>query len=225
MLLKKYSEGAQPTSEEIEQFVLEALGTETEAETLSDWEIGAFLMASASRMPRVEDLVGGARGLRANMLEVEPPTNEALIVHTCGTGGSGLDTFCTSTASALVSVGGGLSVAKHGNRAASGRAGSADVLEALGLDLDSLGRSPGQCLEETGFCFMFAPLHHPATRRVVQARKKLGLRTLFNFLGPLSNPASVRHQVVGCSAEEVCRPMAEALGQLGSERAIVVSET
>lgn len=221
-LLEKYSTGLDPSADEIESFILEALGSESEASGLSDWEIGAFLMATSLFVPRAEELIGGARGLRANMLEVETPSNEAIIVDTCGTGGSGLDTFCTSTASAFVAVGGGLSVAKHGNRAASGRAGSADVLEKLGLDLEALGRSPGQCLEETGFCFMFAPLHHPATRRVVQARKKLGLRTLFNFLGPLSNPAGVKHQVVGCSALEVCKPMAEALGRLGSERAIVV---
>jgi len=141
---------------------------------------------------------------------------------TCGTGGSGLDTFSVSTASAFVVAGTGQKVAKHGNRASTSRSGSADVLEALGVKLDISSEQIADCIDKANFGFMFAPGHHPATKRVVGIRKELGFRTIFNFLGPLSNPAGARAQVLGVSVREMCRPMAEALSRLGVERAMVV---
>jgi anthranilate phosphoribosyltransferase len=156
------------------------------------------------------------------MLGLALPAGSTEILDTCGTGGSGLNTFNTSTASAFVCVAAGQPVAKHGNRAATSACGSADVLEALGIKLELSPEQELQCLKETGFCFMFAPFHHPATKRVVAIRRELGIRTIFNFLGPLSNPAGARFQVVGVSEPRLMRTIAEALQQLGSTQALVV---
>jgi len=218
-IFKKLASQTPLSEEETYSFIHRVMSAGDE---ISDAEIGAFLMGTASRLPSSDELVGGARCLRQHMTKVPLPESIRPLVDTCGTGGSGLDTFSTSTAAAFVVAGAGLSVAKHGNRAASSRSGSADVLEALGLNLSMPAESIAKCIEETGFGFMFAPSHHAATKRVVMARRALKLRTLFNFLGPLSNPAGADCQVLGVSVKEVLNPMAEALGRLGIKRAMVV---
>jgi len=147
------------------------------------------------------------------------------LLDTCGTGGSGFSTFNTSTAVAFVCAAAGQPVAKHGNRASSSTSGSADVLESLGVYLELSAVEVAECLEQTNFGFMFAPSHHPATKRVARIRKELGFRTIFNFLGPLSNPAGAQYQLLGVSgvsAEEMLPLMAQALRTLGTEHALLV---
>ena len=221
-IFKKLSLGQNLTEQETYDFIFRVMSDAQGEEHVSDAEIGAFLMGGANRLPGVEELIGGARSLREHMTRVELGGEFKPLVDTCGTGGSGLDTFSTSTASAFVVAGAGVYVAKHGNRAASSRSGSADVLEALGLNLALNPEQIKDCITKTNFGFMFAPGHHPATKRVVMARKALKIRTLFNFLGPLSNPAGADCQVLGVSVKEMVRPMAEALGSLGTRRAMVV---
>ena len=144
------------------------------------------------------------------------------LVDTAGTGG-GRPTFNVSTTAAFIAAGAGCRVAKHGNRSATSQCGSADVLEALGGRIDVGVEVVERCIREIGFGFMFAPLHHPAFKHIVPVRKELGVRTIFNFLGPLTNPAGARHQVIGVSDPGKLETMAAALGQLGAERALVVS--
>ncbi len=187
----------------------------------TDAQIGAYLYNTATREIGADELSAAAEALRAAMVAL-PMHSDGDIIDTCGTGGSGLDTFNTSTLSAFVCLGADCRVAKHGNRAATSRTGSADVLEALGLNLSLGPEQLGKMFDETGFCFMFAPHHHPATKRVVGIRRELGVRTIFNFLGPLCNPASARYQVLGVSKQSMMRPMIEALAKLGSKRVLVV---
>ena len=218
-LFKNLASGNSLSEEETYEFIHKVMSG---GEEVSDAEIGAFLMGTANRLPTTDELVGGARCLREHMTVVELPSHIRPLVDTCGTGGSGLDTFSTSTAAAFVVAGAGVSVAKHGNRAASSRSGSADVLEALGINLNMQSDLISKCIELVNFGFMFAPAHHAATKRVVLARKALKIRTLFNFLGPLSNPAGADCQVMGVSVKEMINPMAEALMRLGCKRALVV---
>ncbi len=220
-LFKKLSAGQSLDEAETLSVFEGMIGSEAE---ISDAMIGAYLMATGGRLPTADELVGGASALRKHMNKVELKDFdfEGGVVDTCGTGGSGLDTFSVSTASAFVVAGTGQKVAKHGNRASTSRSGSADVLEALGVRLDISSAQIAKCIDKANFGFMFAPGHHPATKRVVGIRKELGFRTIFNFLGPLSNPAGARAQVLGVSEKEMCRPMAEALSRLGVERAMVV---
>jgi anthranilate phosphoribosyltransferase len=209
-----------PLSESDTHEVFEALLGKSE---ISDAQIGAYLFATGQRLPSANELVGGAKSLRAYMCPVELEEHVRPVIDTCGTGGSGLDTFNTSTASAFVVAASGVTVAKHGNRAATSRCGSADVLKALGVNLDLSPEKLSQCAKETGFCFIFAPMHHPATKRVQGIRKELGFRTIFNFLGPLANPARAEYQVLGVSDRRMVQPVAEALQRLGVERALVVN--
>jgi anthranilate phosphoribosyltransferase len=182
-------------------------------------QIGAFLMALRVRGETVEEIVGAARIMRAKALGVDAPPGT---IDTCGTGGDASGSFNISTASALVVAGCGVPVAKHGNRALSSKSGSADVLRALGVDIDADFAVVRQCLWEIGIGFLMAPRHHSATRHVAPARVELGTRTIFNLLGPLSSPAKAPRQLVGVFAPEWVRPMAEVLGRLGLERAWVV---
>jgi anthranilate phosphoribosyltransferase len=182
-------------------------------------QIGAFLMALRVRGETVEEIAGAARIMRAKALGVEAPPGT---IDTCGTGGDASGSFNISTASALVVAGCGVPVAKHGNRALSSKSGSADVLRALGVDIDADFAVVRQCLWEIGIGFLMAPRHHSATRHVAPARVELGTRTIFNLLGPLSSPAKAPRQLVGVFAPEWVRPMAEVLGRLGLERAWVV---
>ena len=182
-------------------------------------QMGAFLMALRVRGETVEEIAGAARIMRAKAVAVDAPAGT---IDTCGTGGDSSGSFNSSTASALVVAGCGVPVAKHGNRALSSKSGSADVLRALGVNIDADFAIVRACLWELSIGFLMAPRHHSATRHVAPARVELGTRTIFNLLGPLSSPAKAPRQLVGVFAPEWVRPMAEVLGRLGLERAWVV---
>ena len=182
-------------------------------------QIGAFLMALRVRGETVDEITGAARIMRAKAVGIDAPPGT---IDTCGTGGDASGSFNISTASALVVAGCGVPVAKHGNRALSSQSGSADVLTALGVNIDADFAIVRRCLWEIGIGFLMAPRHHSATRHVAPARVELGTRTIFNLLGPLSSPAKAPRQLVGVFASEWVRPMAEVLGRLGLERAWVV---
>ena len=182
-------------------------------------QMGAFLMALRVRGETVDEITGAARIMRAKALAIEAPPGT---IDTCGTGGDGSGTFNVSTASALVAAGCGVSVAKHGNRALSSKSGSADVLTALGVNIDADMTVVRRCLWEVGIGFLMAPRHHSAMRHVAPTRVELATRTIFNLLGPMSNPAGAKRQLVGVFAPEWVVPMAEVLGRLGAERAWVV---
>jgi anthranilate phosphoribosyltransferase len=183
-------------------------------------QTGAFLIALRAKGETVPELVGLARTMRS--LATPVATSRADLVDTAGTGG-GPSTFNVSTTAALVAAAAGCAVAKHGNRSNTSRCGSADLLEALGVDIELEPDEVGRCIEEVGFGFMFAPRHHRAMAHVVPVRKELGVRTIFNFLGPLTNPAGAQRQLLGVSDRHYQETIAEALVGLGSVRAMVVS--
>lgn len=188
-----------------------------------DWtpvQIGALLMGLRMKGQRVEELVGATLALRACMTRVEVSTDHLL--DTCGTGGDALSTFNISTVSAVVAAAGGARVAKHGNRSMVSHSGSADVLEAAGLPMDMTPETVAQSIEKIGIGFLFAPAHHGAMRHAVGPRKELAIRSLFNLMGPLSNPAGAPHQVLGVYAERWLMPLAEAARELGSRHVLVV---
>lgn len=182
-------------------------------------QIGAFLMALRVRGETVDEISGAVATMRDKMLTVEAPENAIDIV---GTGGDGSHSVNISTASAFVIAGCGVPVAKHGNRGLSSQTGAADVLMALGVKIDLPPEIIGKCIGEAGVGFMFAPAHHPAMKHVGPTRVELGTRTIFNLLGPLSNPAGVKRQMVGVFSPEWVEPLAETLKALGAERAWVV---
>ncbi len=182
-------------------------------------QMGAILMGLRVRGETVDELTGGALAMRDRMLRVDAPENA---IDTCGTGGDARGTFNVSTAAALVVAACGVPVAKHGNRALSSQAGSADVLRALGVDIDADIRLVERAIRAAGIGFMMAPRHHGAMRHVAGPRVELGTRTIFNLLGPLANPAAVRRQLLGVFAREWVEPLARVLGRLGVERAWVV---
>jgi anthranilate phosphoribosyltransferase len=185
-----------------------------------DVQTAAFLIALRAKGETVPELVGLARTMRSLADSVE--IDRADLVDTAGTGG-GPSTFNISTAAALVAAGAGCAVAKHGNRSATSRCGSADVLEALGVNIELSAEAVASCIDETGFGFMFAPRHHRAMANVAPVRKGLGVRTIFNFLGPLTNPAGATRQLLGVSDRRYQETIAEALVGLGAESALVVS--
>ena len=160
----------------------------------SDEEIARFLVALSDRGETAQEIAGAARAMRARLIPIDAPANA---IDVCGTGGDGHHTLNVSTAVALVVAACGVPVAKHGNRAASSKAGAADTLEALGLDMEKAGRTAEQTLRDLGICFLFAANHHPAMRRIQPIRKAIGQRTIFNLMGPLSNPARVGRQLIG----------------------------
>ena len=182
-------------------------------------QTGAFLVALRAKGETVAELVGLARTMRRLAAEVEAGRDD--LVDTAGTGG-GPSTFNISTAAALVAAGAGCAVAKHGNRSNTSRCGSADLLEALGVRIDLGPAEVARCIDEIGFGFMFAPRHHAAMKHVVPVRKELAVRTIFNFLGPLTNPAGATRQLLGVSDRRYQETIAEALVGLGCERALVV---
>jgi anthranilate phosphoribosyltransferase len=183
-------------------------------------EMGALLALLATRTPAAEEILGAARAMRAHVQRVESRLDPARIVDTAGTGGA-FKTFNASTAAALIAAGAGATVAKHGNRSRTGR-GSAEVLRALGVNVDAAPAVQARCLEEAGVSFSFAIHHHPATRHVMPVRQALPFPTIFNLLGPLANPAGARRQLMGVYERRFLRPIAEALLALGAVRALVV---
>jgi anthranilate phosphoribosyltransferase len=184
-------------------------------------QTGAFLIALRAKGETDAELVGLARTMRALAAPVE--IGDRTLVDTAGTGG-GPSTFNVSTTAALIAAGAGCYVAKHGNRSATSKSGSADVLEALGVRIELSPEQVAECINEVGFGFMFAPRHHQATKEVVPVRKELAVRTIFNLLGPLTNPAGAKRQLLGVSDRSFQETIAEALVSLGCERAMVVSE-
>jgi len=184
-------------------------------------QIGGLLVALRAKGEAVDELVGAATAMRARAVPLACPRLEQSI-DTCGTGGDGAGTINVSTLAAILIAACGSVVAKHGNRAQSSRCGSADVLEALGVAIDADAAVVARCIAQAGIGFAFAPRFHAATRHAAAPRRELGTRTIFNLLGPLTNPAGVRHQVVGVYARAWCEPVAAALGALGLRRAAVV---
>src|SRR5437764_8035746 len=182
-------------------------------------QIGAFLMGLRVRGETVDEITGAARIMRSKALTIDAPPGT---IDTVGTGGDASGTFNISTATGLVVAGCGVPVAKHGNRAFSSKSGAADVLTALGVNIDADMAVVRRCPWEVGMCFLMAPRHHSATRHVAPTRVELATRTIFNLLGPLSNPAGTRRQLVGVFAPEWVRPIAEVLGRLGAEQVWVV---
>lgn len=186
----------------------------------SEDEIAQFLSDMTDRGEQAEEITGAARAMRERLIPIEAPENA---IDVCGTGGDGHHTLNVSTAVALVVAACGVPVAKHGNRAASSKAGAADTLEALGLDMDAAGRTAEHTLREIGICFLFAKNHHPAMARIQPIRLRLGKRTIFNLMGPLSNPARVRRQLIGIARPAYVPIYASAMARLGTERTFIVS--
>ena len=182
-------------------------------------QMGGLLMALRIRGETIDEITGAVTTMRAKMLRVDAPANAIDVV---GTGGDASGTYNISTLASLIVAGAGVPVAKHGNRALSSRSGAADVLVALGVKIDLTPEQVSRCIREAGIGFMFAPAHHPAMKNVGATRVELGTRTIFNLLGPLSNPAGVKRQMVGVFSKQWVEPLAEALKNLGSESAWVV---
>jgi anthranilate phosphoribosyltransferase len=185
-------------------------------------QIGGYLMALRIKGETVEEITGSARAMRAQAYPVRVPPNGHPLLDTAGTGGDGAHTFNISTAAAFVIAGAGRQVAKHGNRAASSQCGSADVLAALGVSMDLSPEQVSACIQQVGIGFLFAPKFHPSMKHAAGPRRELGQRTIFNLLGPLTNPASVSHQLIGVYDAALTRPLAEVLGELGGQAAFVV---
>lgn len=183
-------------------------------------QIAAFLTALRMKGETVEEIAGCAKAMRAHSLKVE--TRRTLVVDTCGTGGDGSNTFNISTITAFAVAGAGLSVAKHGNRSVSSHCGSADLLEALGVKIDLAPEQIARCLDEIGIGFLFAPRLHPAMKHAATPRREMGLRTIFNLLGPLTNPASASIQLLGVYSPHLTDPIAKVLYLLGTSRVMVV---
>jgi len=182
-------------------------------------QIGAFLTALRIKGETVEEITGAARIMRDKVAAMKAPEG---VLDTCGTGGDMSHTFNISTATAIVVAAVGVPVAKHGNRSVSSRSGSADVLEALGVKIDLPPEKVEKCLFETGFGFLFAPLFHPAMKYAIGPRREIGIRTIFNILGPLTNPAGAKLQIMGVFADRFTEPLANVLGNLGSKDIMVV---
>ena len=213
-LLSRLADGATLSDDAAGEFFAACLrGEPTPA------QVGAALTAMRMRGETLGEIVACARAMRRAAVHIEPPYPT---IDVCGTGGDGLHTLNISTAVGFVAAGGGLKVAKHGNRALSSKSGAADVLAELGVDIAMPVERQVQALDEAGICFMFAPAHNGAMRHVSPVRAELGFRTIFNLLGPLTNPAGAKRQVVGVFAERWVSRLAEALGELGAERAWVV---
>lgn len=182
-------------------------------------QIAAFLTALRIKGETVSEITGCARVMREKATHIGAPAN---VIDTCGTGGDGAQTFNISTTAAFVVAGAGIPVAKHGNRAMSSRCGSADLLQALGVTIELTPDLAERCLAEVGMTFLFAPLFHSAMKHAIGPRREIGVRTIFNILGPLTNPAGATRQLIGVSTRGMVEPLAQVLGNLGSSRAFVV---
>jgi anthranilate phosphoribosyltransferase len=213
-LLSKLADGATLSEDDADAFFAACLrGEPTPA------QVAAAVTAMRLRGETVGEIAACARAMRRAALTLDHPFE---VIDTCGTGGDGLHTLNISTAAAFVAAGGGLKVAKHGTRALSSKSGSSDVLSALGVNVSANADQQRQALDEAGICFLFAPAHHGAMRHVLPIRAELGFRTIFNLLGPLSNPAGAKRQVLGVYDVRLVEPMARVLGALGAKRAWTV---
>jgi anthranilate phosphoribosyltransferase len=213
--LAELLEGRQLSREQAREVMDEIMrGEATQA------QIGGFLVALRLKGESADEIAGCAEAMRDHVLPVRPQRDD--LVDTAGTGGDGASTINISTAAAIVAAAAGAGVAKHGNRAVSSASGSADVLEALGFQLEQPPERIAQSIDELGFGFMFAPAHHPAMRHAAPVRRELATRTVFNVLGPLTNPAGARAQVIGVYSPTLVRTLAEVLAQLGARHAFVV---
>ena len=213
-LLAKLADGATLNEETAQDFFAACLRGEP-----SPAQVAAAVTAMRMRGETVGEIVACARAMRAAGEHLEHPYD---VIDTCGTGGDGAHTLNISTAAALVLAGGGVKVAKHGTRAVSSQTGSSDVLTALGVNVEASAERSLQALDEANICFLYAPAYHGAMRHVLPVRRELGFRTIFNLLGPLSNPAGAKRQVLGVYDVRLVMPMARVLGQLGAEQAWVV---
>jgi anthranilate phosphoribosyltransferase len=214
-LLRKVLEGEILSESEAEQLMHRLMAGE-----LTPAQMAGVLMTLRTRGETLDEMVGFARAMRAHAVSV--PVQVPGLLDTCGTGGDAMKTWNLSTGIAFVVAAAGVPVAKHGNRAVSSRCGSADVLEALGANLNLTPEQVAEAIQQVGIGFLFAPLHHPAMRHVAPVRRELGVRTVFNLLGPLTNPAGARRQLLGVFHWQWIAILAEALGRLGAERALVV---
>ncbi len=187
----------------------------------TDAQIGGFLVALRCKGETVEEMAAAAQVIRD--LATRVPVSGSHIIDTCGTGGDGANTFNISTTAAFVVAAAGGKVAKHGNRSVSSRSGSADVLEAAGVNLNLTAAQVSECVEKIGVGFLFAPKHHSAMKYTIGPRKEMGVRTLFNLLGPLSNPAGAKHQLIGVFADQWLEPLAQVLKRLGSQHVLIVN--
>ncbi|MFT4822115.1 MAG: anthranilate phosphoribosyltransferase [Halioglobus sp.] len=208
-------EGENLTREEMAAVMRQVMTGET-----TDSQIAGLLVALRMKGETIDEIAGAAQVMRELATPVRITGDN--LVDLVGTGGDGANLFNVSTASSFVVAASGAKVAKHGNRSVSSTSGSSDVLEELGVALDLTAEQVGRAIEDIGMGFMFAPLHHRAMRHAIRPRKELGMRTIFNILGPLTNPAGVKRQVIGVFSADLCRPMAEVLQLLGSEHALVV---
>ncbi|MFZ7126323.1 MAG: anthranilate phosphoribosyltransferase [Desulfobacterales bacterium] len=206
--------------QDLDEHQMSSVMTDIFSGDITDAQIGAFIAALATKGETFEELVGAARAMRRKAHRIQ--TSAATVVDTVGTGGDGSGSFNISTTTAFVVAGCGVTVAKHGNRSVSSRCGSADVLEILGLRLDVNPEVVEEAVETIGIGFLFAPIYHGAMRFAARARKEVGLRSIFNMLGPLTNPAGANCQLVGVYAPELTEMFAETLKRLGSRRAMVV---
>jgi anthranilate phosphoribosyltransferase len=197
------------------QAFADILDAKTSEEAIAD-----FLIALAERGETSIEIAEAARAMRARLIPIDAPAGA---IDVCGTGGDGHHTLNVSTAVSIVVAASGVPVAKHGNRAASSKAGAADTLEALGLDMERAGRNAEASLRDIGIAFLFAANHHPAMKRITPIRRKIGRRTIFNLMGPLANPARATRQLIGIARPDYAAPYAQALEQLGTEAALVVS--
>ena len=214
--LEQVLAGQDLTSEQMESsmnFIMQGEATSA--------QIAGFIVALRMKGECVDELAAAARVMRSLSSKVN--INAQPLVDTCGTGGDGQKTFNISTASSIVAASAGVKIAKHGNRSVSSKSGSADVLEALGVKLDITPEKIAQCVEQVGIGFMFAPMHHSCMKYAIGPRKELGVRTLFNLLGPLTNPANASRQVLGVFDKQWLEPLAQVLQSLGTEHALVVN--
>jgi len=213
--IQKIQDKENLTQSEIQDVMRQIMSGKATEESIAD-----FLMALREKGPTIEEITGAAKIMREFVVGIK--TRHKNILDTCGTGGDKKNTFNISTIAALVVAGAGVIVAKHGNRSVSSKCGSADILEALGVKLDLEQEHLSACLDEVGIAFLFAQKLHPAMKNVAAVRKKLGVETIFNILGPLTNPAQATHQIMGVYSREYVEPMAEVLKNLGLKRALVV---
>ncbi len=208
--------------EDLDEAAMTAVMQEIMTGEATPAQIGACITALRMKGETVEEITGAARVMRACATRIEVGDVGGVLVDTCGTGGDQSGTFNVSTTAAFVVAGAGVPVAKHGNRAVSSRCGSADVLEALGVDLDLEPAAVADAIRAVGIGFLFAPRLHPAMKHAIGPRREIGIRTIFNVLGPLTNPAGANVQVMGVFAPELTEPLAAVLGRLGARRALVV---